>query len=335
MKRWIFGIMILLAMVGFGWACDEPGCTHINNYGGAGGSGGAGGAGGSVGPVTASVGPVTATGGSTGPVTATGGSVDKGAVSIDMGNIKYEAKRELAAIPGSGPAEARFREDQRMIPDWRVYEIDKILSRVRVWEYEQGKKLSANLDLKKQHKNLLRVMNKETTMVEYTTAPPLPKDDKDMVIFLGWIPMSPDLKRGGLIAWLSNDGPNDLTAFNMIGNQVVAACNAGATHLIKVKEGFMRGGHSEVDFLGIAGGGSSVFEDGTKRAGGVSGSIGPSTTTMDAWDMDRPFVVAEAWCRVSDMEKKPFVDYEALQKAEERKAKIDDLQRQLDELKKK
>jgi len=326
MKRWIFGIMILLAMVGFGWACDEPGCTH-NNYGGSGGAGGAGGAGGT------GIGGQGGTGiGGTGiGGTGIGGTVESGAVQVNM-----EAKRELAAIPTSGgPAEARFREDQRMIPDWRVYEIDKILSRVRVWEYEQGKKLSANLDLKKQHKNLLRVMNKETTMVEYTTAPPLPKDDKDMVIFLGWIPMSPDLKRGGLIAWLSNDGPNDLTAFNMIGNQVVAACNAGATHLIKVKEGFMRGGHSEVDFLGIAGGGSSVFEDGTKRAGGVSGSIGPSTTTMDAWDMDRPFVVAEAWCRVSDMEKKPFVDYEALQKAEERKAKIDDLQRQLDELKKK
>jgi hypothetical protein len=211
-----------------------------------------------------------------------------------------------------------------------------------VWEYEQGKKLSANLDLKKQHKNLLRVMNVPTSMVEYATSPPQPRDEKDMVIFLGWIPMTPDLKRGGIIAWLSSEGPNDLTAFNLIGNQVVAACNAGATHLIKTKEGFIRGGHSEVDFLGIAGGGSSVFEDGTKRAGGVSGSIGPSTTTMDAWDMDRPFVVAEAWCRVSDVDRKPQVDVAALEKAEkekakveaDRKAKIDDLQRQLDELKK-
>ena len=179
-------------------------------------------------------------------------------------------------------------------------------------------------------------------MVEYAMIPPEPRNDKDMVIFLGWIPMSPDLKRGGIIAWLSNDGSTDLTAFNMIGNQVVAACNAGATHLIKVNEGFMRGGHSEVDFIGLAGGGSSVFEDGTKRAGGVSGSIGPSTTIMDAWDIDRPFVVAEAWCRVSDMDRKPQADYESLRKVEElkakseaeRKIKIDELQKQIDELKK-
>jgi len=219
-------------------------------------------------------------------------------------SIRSDSRRGLANIPtAGGPAEALFREDTRYEADWRVLSVGSVLNRQSIWSLEEGKKLSANLHPRKMHKNLLRVMEQKTVLVEYTKSPPQPIDGNDMVIFLGYIPMSPDLKRGGLIAWLSSDGATDLTTANLIGNQVVAACEAGATHLIPVKDGFIRGGHSEVDFIGISGGATSVMENGS-RATGVAGSIGPSRTTMDAWDMDRPYTVAEAWFRLSDVNKK-------------------------------
>ena len=219
-------------------------------------------------------------------------------------SIRSDSRRGLANIPSAGgPAEALFREDTRYEADWRVLAVGSILNRQSIWTLEEGKKLSANLHPRKMHKNLLRIMEKKTALIEYTQVPPQPASSSDMVIFLGYIPMSPDLKRGGLIAWLSSDGATDMTTANLIGNQVVAACEAGATHLVPVKDGFIRGGHSEVDFIGISGGATSVMESGS-RATGVAGSIGPSRTTMDAWDMDRPYTVAEAWFRLSDVNKK-------------------------------
>lgn len=312
LTEWIgvFIVVVAVLFCSWGWraiACiddDNPdprdGATTINNggSGGAGGQGGAGGAGGSA-SASSSSGATAGASAATGPVTQTVNISGAGS----GGKNKFEAKRPTVDVPtAGGPADARFREDQRYEPDWRVFAVASILARQKEWEYQDGVKLSANLDKSKMHKNLLRVMEQKTSRVVFSDGAPVPAAG-DQLIFLGWIPMTPDLKRGGLIAWLSSDGPNDQTAFNLIGNQVVAGCEAGATHLVPVKEGFIRGGHSEVDFIGLAGGGSSIFEDGTKRGGGVSGSVGPSTTKMDAWDVDRPYMVMEAWCLVSEAKK--------------------------------
>jgi hypothetical protein len=194
MKRltMLFILLISVTLISTVWANSffyKNHCSGNGIYGGAGGAGGTGGAGGAGG---------NATGGN-----ATGGNASSGATASlvvngqnGFGDNKGEAKRGLADIvtPG-GPAEARFREDDHNIKDgdWRVFKFADIISKVSVWQYPEEVKLSANMDKKKMHKNLLRVMDQKTQVIEYVPGPPTPIDNDDMVIFLGWIPMSPDL----------------------------------------------------------------------------------------------------------------------------------------------
>lgn len=321
-KLFIVVLIVLFCGVSVGFACTQPNCTHITNNGGVGGEGGQGGQGGQGGSATA-------TGGAGGNASA--GAAANGGTAIGVGSstVTIEYQREMAGVVlGSILTELQFKygkhtgESDSRISDNPNEAIDQ-LGKLELQEAIRGKGAKGDVKI---IDSLIRPQFYKTTMIEV-----LPK---------GVTPIDyPTMRYLGSVTAVA--AKNDVNFENVVCAAAEFGMENGATHMILTKTSFTEWGDTTGYSFELLPFITSILGGAGKNAMGVGAGAGAGMNMMTGGSADRPdaafkfFVSQEKLKEISARHERARIEEENKAKAEaERKAKIAELQKQIDELKK-
>lgn len=236
--------------------------------------------------------------------------------------MNVEALRDMAVVvTGAVTSALRFKEGAHSdTTDSRVMKVDDIIDYLDVLEYEECKRGRGDIEILD---GLVRSQFAKTSQIKYHKKGKL---DPEKYRFMGFLT--------GVAA------SNDAAMENVVYGVGEKAMDHGATDIVKVKESATEWGATNgyaFDLGGfvtsiIGGAGSRAVGPGGTAVGGINGMRGGSADRSDV--KFAVFVSNERLAQVSSKYDEK-AESEAKAKAEVRAKAIEDLQKQLDELKKK
>ena len=224
-------------------------------------------------------------------------------------------------MSGAVTSALRFKEGAHSdITDSRVMKVDDILDYLSTLEYEECKRGRGDVKI---IDGLVRSQFEKTTTITFHKTKS--EIDPSKFRFMGFLT--------GVAA------VNDATMENVVYGVGEKAMDHGATDIVKVKESATEWGDTTGYSFNLGGFVTSIIGGAGSRAIGPGGSAGVGYNGMQGGSADRSdvkFAIFVSNDRLKEVSKKydpAEIERKAKEEAE-RKAKIDELQRQLDELKK-